>query len=645
MMIRYFLHLLKNYGLTVALGVFVFQNASALDLVQKYKDYSAVVTNLQYNYTIDVRGDSLLVLQTNERDVQLLNENSKAHTKDVIYFSGFTTISDKEAYTLVPNGKGYDKIKVEQFQEASNSDRSIFYDDSKTLQFAYPSVKKGAVTHLKYTINYKNPRFLRSSFFQSYIPVEKVKVVAKVHRDVKLGYKLFNTEGKEIKFTQYKKGKYNYFEWEMKDVKPFQYGVGNNYSISHYSPHVSFYIKSTNINGVKESYFGTPELLYNYYYDFVCDVNKETSEALKQTVETITKGLADADKARAIYYWVHKNIKYVAYEHGYSGFIPSSASDVVQKRFGDCKGMSSLIKTMMDIAGLPTYYAWVGTRSIPYTYEELPLPSVDNHMVAARVVNDSLTILDGTFKYLDYGVFPYHIQGKEVMVGKGKNDFQLFKIPISPASYSVVTDSVSVEMIDGKVMGDALVTYTGFNKVELAYTMDGVKPEKYDKTFSRIFSKGNNKFKVTAQHSKDLFTYEVPAKVQYNFEISDYYKNVGDEIYLNLNLDKSYQNMTIDTTGTIYPMQNDFYCTEKFVTKLRIPEGYEVTYIPKNGSFKSENFGYTIQYKQEGDYVILEKELVFNFFVLLDDQIYVWNKMVKSLNRNYRKTLVLRKKS
>lgn len=634
----------KIKHLVIMLGFMVFFSTvlTASNLQDKYKAYNGVIKNLEFSYVIDVKGDSLAITQTNTKEVELLTEH-KGFTKDYIFFSGFTSISDKEAYTLVPNSKGFDKLNVEQFQESNSTDGGIFYDDSKILQFTYPSVENGASTYLKYTINYKNPRFLRACYLQSYLPVEKVKVSVKVHRDVELGFKMFNEENADISFKEYKKGKYTYYEWTAAEVMPYQYEVGNYYTASYFTPHISFYLKKSTINDKTVAYFGTPKQLYDYYYDFVDDVNINPSDELKGIVKEITANLSDEEKARAIYYWVHKNIKYVAYEQGYAGFIPTEATEVLSKRFGDCKGMSSLIKTMMDLAGLPTYYTWVGTRHIPYTYGELPLPSVDNHMIASRIVNDSLILLDGTFEYLDYGVYPYHIQGKEVLVGKGREDFQIFKVPISPASYSVVSDSVVVEMKDLKVLGSATVSYHGFNKLELAHRMDGVKQENYHKTFSRIFNKGNNKFRVTSEKVSDLFKYDVPAKVDYEFEISDYYKEIGDELYLNLNLDKSFRTMLVDTTGTISPVQNDFYCTERFVTQFKIPQGYEVTYIPKGGSFRDDKFGYEIKYKKEGDYIVLEKEFVLSFFILLEDKIPTWNKMIKSLNKNYRQTLVLKK--
>ncbi len=638
---NYKIYIVKSILLIILTNIFICITAS--DVNKDYADYHGVINQLKYEYTIDIVDDTLVVTQTNTKEVELTNHNSKGFTKDYIFFSSFTSISDIEAYSLVPDGNNFTKYKVDQFQETHSTEGGIFYDDSKTIQFSYPSLESGSKTFLQYTINYKNPRFLRSCYFQSFLPVSHSKVIVKVNRDVELGYKLFNENVTPISFKEYKKGKYNYYEWEVSNVKPYHYQSGKYYSVSHFSPHIELFIKQTNINGKTEKYFGTPALLYNFYYDFIKDVNKKIPDELTNKVLEITNGLNDQEKAKAIYYWIHQNIKYVAYEQGYAGFIPAEASEVFNKRYGDCKGMSSLIKTMMDIAGLPTYYTWVGTRHIPYMYEELPLPSTDNHMIASRLINDSLIIFDGTFKYLDYGIYPYHIQGKEILVGIGPDEFKVIKVPISPASYSVVVDSTKIQMKEDQIIGQGKVSYTGFDKVELAYTMDGVKPDNYLKTYSRIFNKGNNKYKVTKEKSSNLFKYEVPAEVEYEFEINDYCKSYNDEIYINLNLDKVYQGMIVDTLGTIAPIQNDFYCTKRFVTEFDIPEGYEATYIPEDGSYNGKDFSFKITYHKNNNTIILENEYTLNFFTLLEDKIPEWNNMIKILNKNYRKTIVLKK--
>ena len=77
----------------------------------------------------------------------------------------------------------------------------------------------------------------------------------------------------------------------------------------------------------------------------------------------------------------NENIKYIAFEYALGGFIPREANEVFQKKYGDCKDNSSILFKMLEIAGLQGNLTWIGTRKIPYTYEEVPTRAVDNHMI------------------------------------------------------------------------------------------------------------------------------------------------------------------------------------------------------------------------------------------------------------------------
>jgi transglutaminase-like putative cysteine protease len=610
----------------------------------KYGSYNAVISNMEYFYDFDVDKDSLKVSFSEKKQVVILNEHSKSFTNDEIFYSSFTTLGEHEAYTLVPNGRRYREIGVQGFQEVSKISDHVFYDDSKSLNFSYPSLQQGAITNLEYTLTYRDPRFIRKSFFQSFVPVVKAKVTARVHRDVKIGYKLINADKANIRHKQYSKGRYTYHEWEVTGVDPYNYYSSDSYNINHFSPHVVLYVKSTHIDDETKNYFGEIEDLYRYYKGFISDLNTSYNPELREFVNNLTSGLTDEKKAKTIYYWVQRNIKYVAYEQGYMGYRPASANEVFSKRFGDCKGMSSLINGMMELAGLDASIAWVGTRRIPYTYDQLPLPQVDNHMVAAHYTDDkNIYILDGTFDYLDYGIYPFHIQGKEVLIAKDEHQFEIFKVPVSPVSYSTITDSVSISMHDGLIKGAGKVIHTGFNKMELASALDGVKEANYDKSLTRILNKGNNKFSVKGHHIHNLFDYDKPAEVDYQFDLHDYSRQIGDELFINLNLDKSYGDLSIDTTGIISPVENDFYCTETIITSFEIPEGYEVIYIPQDGEFESDSFSASFSYRKEDGVIILEKQLKFEFFVLLDDQISCWNNLISYLNQQYRSSIALKK--
>src|SRR5690242_9074625 len=104
-------------------------------------------------------------------------------------------------------------------------------------------------------------------------------------------------------------------------------------------------------------------------------------DKLQKQLTQITQGkTTDADKIKAIYYWVQDNIRYIAYEDGYSGYIPASAQEVLSKKYGDCKGMANLLTEFLKLAGYDAHFTWIGTRSIPYP-QNTPALCVNNHAI------------------------------------------------------------------------------------------------------------------------------------------------------------------------------------------------------------------------------------------------------------------------
>ncbi len=618
---------------------------STENIKKEFLEYNAVITESQVNYVFDIVSDSLSVVQQDQKKVLILNNHALAFTNDYIYYNSFSRVENIEAYSLVPKTRGnrYSKLKVEHFKESHDRDNSVFYNDTKTIQFAYPSLGKGVVTSLGYTTVYQNPRFIGQSFFQSFIPVVSSKVVVKVHKDIKIGYKVFNMEGFDLNFEQYTKGKYTYYEWEAKDVLPYRYVNSGFFNVRHHTPHISFYVDQVNIKGKVQKYYSTVDDLYRFYQELLSDMESDASDEMVLLVNEITKGRSDRDKAKAILYWVQDNIRYVAYVDGYKGFVPASPSEVFSKRFGDCKGMSVLIQKMMELADLPAYLSWVGTRNIPYSYRECPLPAVDNHMVVAAILGDTTFILDGTFNHLDFGMYPYNIQGKEVLIGMDEEECRIFEVPVSPASMNMVYDSVAISLAGKSIIGKGKRKHTGFSKMELAYAMDGVKEAGYNKRFSTLFGKGNNKFRVENYEVENIFDADKPAIVLYDFRLDDYTIVMDDDIYVNLNLSRDYQDMKVDSARQFSPVLNDFFFTEKHITKLEIPHGYEVSFLPPNDTILYDDFRIIFTYEQSDDYIICKKEIVFEFLGVFEDKMPEWNTMIDRLSKNYRLSVVLSK--
>jgi hypothetical protein len=607
------------------------------------RDYNAVISNLEMVYEFDIVKDSISVKQYFRKQTDILTDFTRAFTNDEIYFDSFSTVKDLEAFTMVPGTRGTEKVAVTRFNVLDDPGGGIFYDDSKSISFVYPSLKKGATTEMHYTLIHHDPRLLNRISFQSYLPVISGKVTVRAHKDIKLRFRFFNCDPGFLRHSSYTRGQYKYDVWETSDVPPYKYLDSDNYSILYYSPHASVSIEEVKLRDTTLKYYSDVSDLYRFYWSLLPAADSSQSPGLSELVGRLTQGLAGRGKARAIYYWVQDNIKYVAYSEGFNGLKPATAEEVFSRRFGDCKGKSSLIKRMMELAGLKACFAWVGTRDLPYTYEELPLPSADNHMVVAYIENDSVLILDGTFRFIDLGMYPFTIQGKEVLVGVDRDNYFIYKVPVSPPDQSTVYDSVDVQLSGDMITGSGYRSHTGFNRYELAHAMEGVKASDYNKRFTALFTKGNNKFSVDTCTILSLHEHEKPAAVSYRFSIADYIRKVSDQLYLNLNLDRSFSDSKIDTTVRYAPVINDFQYTEKQVTRFRIPEGYRISYLPENDRIENEIISASFIYSVDNGFITLEKELKYKFLLLRGDQIRLWNSTIDRLNSNYRLSVAMHK--
>lgn len=608
---------------------------------EKYKAYNAIVLDNESTLFLDIKDDKIVASQKVKEQRLILNEHSKAFSNDNIFFSSFSSIHDIEAKSYIPKGDKYEELEATTFKETHDISRSIFYDDSKLLHFIYPGVRKGAITSVEYQLDFQSPRFLRKFFFQSFIPSLHSKYVIKYHKDIKMDYRIFHDENLPCEFKEYKKGKYKYLVWETNELPEIKPG-NENFNMLHYSPHVIPIVSELTWKGKTMSYYGTIDDLYQFYYDNVKNLNTE-SESLKLYVTDLLEGIEENDeKAKRILYWVQDNIKYVAYEQGMRGFVPNTADQVFEKRYGDCKDMTSIIKKMMDYAGVPCYYAWVGTRSIPYTYEQLPTIQTDNHMVAAYLKGDSVIVMDGTIRHLNFGQIPEHIQGKDLLVSINEKDYKIMKLPVVSQDYSQIVDSVQIKIDEKTVNGKGKRSHWGYNRMEMGYAIFGQTEDRLKKKLTRILNKGNNKCTLSKYEVDQLQDREKSIDINYEFQIEDYVRSYKDEIYVNLNLEKTYKDFKADTSLSVAPIGNDFHFVKKDVTSVEIPADYQLEYLPKNATFSNDRFGFDIVYKTQGNKVIQEKKICFRFLNLSASEFDNWNKMIKQLNKAYRETIVLK---
>ena len=621
-------------------------NADSLRL--KYKDENAAYSLFKESMVIKMEQDKPQVYCDHISEMWFLKDNAHNYADRSIYFSYFTGIENINTYTLLPTEKPgkYEKEMVTKVEENNTISAGIFYDSGKRKSLSFPSAKKDAGAHLEYREIYNDPHFLGLFYFNNYVTIQHSEFSVSFPSNVKLEYTLINTEKYNIQFTTTEKKGVTTYTWIAKNIASYDH-FNNAPSLSYYAPHVIVRIAEyTKKNGQKESILPNVKGLYDWYYSLVEDVNTEKSVELKKLVDSIVTGaVTNDDKARRVFNWVQDNVKYVAFEDGMGGFVPREAPIICDRRYGDCKDMASIITEMLTYAGLKAHLTWIGSRDIPYAYEQVPTPLVDNHMISSyERENGEIVFLDATGYYTPFGMPTGFIQGKEALIGKGKGQFDIVKVPIMSAEKSLRTDSLVLKIEGDVLLGQGIIDSRGYDKLYFVNRLINEMPNKRTERVKGMLDKGNNKIEFKSTEFLGLENRDTNLVIKYDFKLPDYLKVSGEQLFVNLNLEKDLRSSNIDVKKRKgIPIDNDYKYREVETTVLKVPSGYSVNFVPANVEFKKELFGFSITYKQVGNDIISVKDFYINYLLLKEENFSDFNAMIKELNKAYSEVVVLQK--
>ncbi len=381
--------------------------------------------------------------------------------------------------------------------------------------------------------------------------------------------------------------------------------------------------------------------LFSWYSSLVNKIpNRGNYADLHKLEDQLLNALtSNQEKAKAIFNWVQKNIKYIAFEDGMAGFIPREPADVFNKRYGDCKDMANLLRYMMNRAGIESYLTWIGTRKRPYTYADVPTPIVDDHMICAVKNGDDFLFLDATNSYLTYGKPSSMIQGKEALIGLGKDQYKVVPVPVRAAVENQRIDTCRIEIEKNGIRGRFVSHLSGYKKddFEIQYLKGQLNIEKeYVRDFFEI---GDNNIQITNVVIKGLGNPTEPAIVTFDFTQTGYYKSAADKIYVNLNLNKIPPGEAVEESRYQW-IEADYHFQHRSTTLLTLPIGYQ-TDLPTKNSTSFKEFGFETGYSMNGSTLVLNRKVESNYLYLTNAQFSQWNKFIQALAVSNRQLVTL----
>lgn len=614
-------------------------------LLENYEDKDYVVLN---DYTsVQIRRDKdkgVEMIKKEDLSIYLTSDNAALYVKDRVRSSYFEEVLDIEAFALNKKGSRYKKAKVKEFNTKETISSSVFFDDITVTNFEYEGLKKESILNLSYEVELTDPHLSISQLFGASYPLLEKGLTIEVENEIDLDISYFNMEQDDVEFSKEVGNKTTIYSWTKKNFELIK-SEPSSLSIRYYYPHVVVRIKSyEDFDGNTVNVLRNVNDLHDWYKSFLSEVKCDNEEELNKVLDGLDLSQnTEKEKVKKVFEWVQNNVKYIAIEDGLGGFIPRNPDLVMNRRYGDCKDMATLIVQLLSMLDIEANKVWIGTNEIPYSYEEMPTPLVDNHMIAAYFdeQDNEYIYLDATDSKVPFGYPTQFIQGKEALIHKG-DTFEIREVPIIPSLKNKLVDSVELKIEDGVLLGTGDLSFTGYYAVDFKHHLSSVKTEESKRNqIEAVTKKGSNKYKLT---DYKINVDDNSLRYGYSFELSDYIFKNEDEIYINLNLDKLESFFDPYTEDRKLDVKERYCSSTNYYFDLIIPEGYKVDYIPENLVITGRDYKIRVTYLLANENLLrYSLEIDLNYLIMEQERVSEIYKMGKSLKSAYNERIVLNK--
>jgi transglutaminase-like putative cysteine protease len=629
------------------LTVFIFFNTTAQSqnidsLKARYPNDNAVFTKVLQNYDFDVSRGEIKVTGTYYCEQTYINGNAQMYSSSNVYNSSFRQAHNIEAFTRI----GKKEYPVKTFTTKTNESRNIFFDDSKEISFSFPNAQVGATSILNYATTMPNVYLLPDIYFDSYLPIDDIKVTVTVDKDIDLKYIPMHLDASII-FTKEETRKKNIYTWTAKHREKytsenFESDAANR---DYFTPHILLYVANFEGKEKRETVLGTTKDLYKWCYGNVSPVlAKENSNNiyLKNIADSLTKTSTTPEaKLEAIYTWVQSKIYYVAFEDSLAGFIPRQPSLVAQRKYGDCKDMACLLQQLLTHAGITAYPTWIGTRDIMYDVNKVPLAQAFNHMITAAELNGKIFYLDPTNNFLPYRYPSYSIQGKQALMLVDKDNYKLEVVPTMLVSDNTEMDSMNIKIENNNIVGKLHVVNIGYPALQSRYYTNSITAKDISEDLSQYLRRASAKCFITNATVLNDKDKTKPHIFDADIKLEEYINTINNNLYVNMNFKQYYRDHVYDIAKRIAPVENNYNYNYTNKIILEIPTGYKVNYLPETFNYTNTNFDCTMAYKAEGNTIIYTQTYICKQLYFAQTYFADWNKFVKKLSKNYKETVVL----
>lgn len=608
--------------------------AAALKKLNKKAKYGAYLIQKEINFASGKGINGLPVVTANEKGiVEMASIENKAFVGYVLPYNQFVKLNDFDFEIFYGN-----RFRSQKYppQRISLTDDAIFFDDNYGQVYGFQAQEAGQRCRFSYNYEYTDAKYLTRVFFHQNIPIRQSSISFKVPSWLELdiieknfnpAYKIRKEVKKEKNFTSY-----TYTADNLQGIRQEPSSLARPY----YLPHLVITVRGFTVNSKKYDGFRSLDDMYAWY-NFLYKKSDNKTDDLKPVVNQLLQGKTnDIDKIKALYYWVQDNIRYIAFEEGYSGFVPQTVQEVYKNKYGDCKGMANLLTEMLKLANFDAHFAWIGTREIPYDRKEIQSLCVDNHAICVLYHQGQTYFLDGTEKYAQLGKNAYRIQGKNVLVQHG-DTYKVEEVPPAVMNENQMQTRANLVLKGNKINGHVIMTFDGEAKSFFHYIYNNIPTAKRKDFINNLLKLNGNNSEASNVKTSDFKDRDIPIVLEGDIEISNQVTQVDNLCYTSIDFFPGTIVDFIPGEERQNPIDIDHVFVASDEVTLELPAKAKPQNLPAAFQSSFNNNSMEASYASNGNKVVLKKKMQLSAPVIQTADFGAWKSFlnkIKEFNRN-----------
>lgn len=378
---------------------------------------------------------------------------------------------------------------------------------------------------------------------------------------------------------------------------------------------------------------------WSTFGDWFLKLNTEPYE-LSDYTKSFLGGLSYEDKRRKvieIFRYMQSRTRYVSIQLGIGGFKSLPVQLVDSKGYGDCKALTTYMKSMLDFVGIESNYILVRAgNDEPDVMKELPMNQFNHVFLGVPIERDTI-LLECTSQVSPPDYVGTFTDDRNVLwISGGNSKIIRSRVYNKEDNIQVNKASISIDE-DGDALIQIVTTERGVFFAD--YFIYTGAPEDYIKRFN------NNKFSYKDFVIKN-FKFERPGVDQselhtsYFIEAKALAKHISDKIILPSNMLKATASyIDFDDYSKYANVLRSITIEDSVV--LNINNNFWTNKLPDDVTISNRFGDFELKYSLDSDQIVLQRRFTFTKGLYLNADYEAFSMYLKKIKELELKSLVL----